>query len=156
MDRTVCLQCLYVKTLVSNVTILGDRAFKEVAKIKWGFPGGASDKESTCQCRRCKRWGFHPWVGKTCWRRDKLPTPVFLGFPGGSAGKESTCNAGELGSISGFDLWVGKIPWRRERLSTPVFWPGELYGLYSPWGSKESDTTERLSALLFFRARTQE
>jgi len=33
------------------------------------------------------------------WRRDRLPTPVFLGFPGGSAGKESTCNAGDLGSI---------------------------------------------------------
>ena len=25
------------------------------------------------------------------WRRDRLPTPVFLGFPGGSAGKESAC-----------------------------------------------------------------
>ena len=35
--------------------------------------------------------------------------------------------------------------WRRERLPTPVFWPGEFHGLYSPWGSKESDTTERLS-----------
>ena len=22
---------------------------------------------------------------------------------------------------------------------TPVFWPGEVYGLYSPWGHKESD-----------------
>ena len=43
-----------------------------------------------------------------------------------------------------FDPWVGKIPWRRERLPTPVFWPGEFHGLYSPWGLKESDTTERL------------
>ena len=33
-------------------------------------------------------------------------------------------------------------------ISTPptsVFWPGEFHGLYSPWGHKESDTTERLS-----------
>ena len=44
-----------------------------------------------------------------------------------------------------FDPWVGKIPWRRERLPTPVFWPGEFHGLYSPWGHKESDRTERLS-----------
>ena len=29
------------------------------------------------------------WVWKILWRRDRLPTPVFLGFPGGSAGKES-------------------------------------------------------------------
>ena len=42
----------------------------------------------------------------------------------------------------GFDPWVGKIPWRRERLPVPVFWPGEFRGLYSPWGHKESDTTE--------------
>ena len=41
--------------------------------------------------------------------------------------------------------WVGKIPWGRERLLTPVFWPGELHGLYSLWGRKEWDTTERLS-----------
>ena len=37
------------------------------------------------------------------------------------------------------------IPWRREQLPMPVFWPGEFHGLYSPWGRKESDTTERLS-----------
>ena len=35
------------------------------------------------------------------WRRDRLPTLVFLGFPCGSAGKESTCNVGDLGSIPG-------------------------------------------------------
>ena len=45
----------------------------------------------------------------------------------------------------GSDPWVGKIPWRRERLPTPLFWPGEVHGLHSPWGCKESDTTERLS-----------
>ena len=44
----------------------------------------------------------------------------------------------------GFDPWVGKIPWRRERLPTPVFWPGEIHGLYSPCGCKESDMTEWL------------
>ena len=42
----------------------------------------------------------------------------------------------------GFDPWVGKIPWERERPPTPVFWPGEFHELYSPWGCKESDTTE--------------
>ena len=40
---------------------------------------------------------------------------------------------------------LGRFPWRRERLPTPVFWPGEFHGLYSPWGCKESDTTEQLS-----------
>ena len=33
-------------------------------------------------------------------------------------------------------------------LLTPVFWPGEFHGMYSPWGRKESDTTEGLSLSL--------
>ena len=41
------------------------------------------------------------------------------------------------------------ILWRSERLPTLVFWPGEFHGLYSPWGRKESDTTERLSLTSF-------
>ena len=29
-----------------------------------GSPGGTSGKEPTCQCRKCWRQGFNPWVGK--------------------------------------------------------------------------------------------
>ena len=36
-------------------------------------------------------------------------------------------------------------PLKKGKATTPVFWPGEFHGLYSPWGHKESDTTERLS-----------
>ena len=43
-----------------------------------GFPGGTSGKEPACQCRRHKRRGFEPWVGKKPWRRAQQPTPVFL------------------------------------------------------------------------------
>ena len=32
---------------------------------------------------------FDSWVGKIPWRRDKLPTPVFLGFAGGSEDGET-------------------------------------------------------------------
>ena len=50
----------------------------------------------------------------------------------------------------GFDPWVGKIPWRREWQPTPIFLPRKFHGQrnlagYSPWGHKESDTTEGLS-----------
>ena len=41
-------------------------------------------------------------------------------------------------------------PWRRKWQSTPVFWPGEFHGLYSPWGHKELDMTERLPPSLTF------
>ena len=69
-----------------------------------GLPG-ASGKEPACQCRRHKRWGFSPWIGKIPWRRVWQPSPAFL--PGESHGQRSL-------------------------------------GGYSPWGRKESDTTERL------------
>ena len=35
-------------------------------------------KESTCQCRRRRRHGLHPWLGKILWRGKWQPTPVFL------------------------------------------------------------------------------
>ena len=50
--------------------------------------------------------------------------------------------------------WVQSLGWEdpleREWLPTLVFLPGEFHGQrslagYSPWGRKESDTTERLS-----------
>ena len=53
-------------------------------------------KKTHLQCRR--PW-FNSWVSKSHWRRDRLPTPVFLGFPFGSAGKQSTCDVGDLVSI---------------------------------------------------------
>ena len=37
-----------------------------------------SGEESTCQCRRCKRCGFDPRVGKIPWGRKWQPAPVFL------------------------------------------------------------------------------
>ena len=42
------------------------------------LPGGASGKESACQCRRRKRCGFHCQVRKIPCRRAWQPTPVFL------------------------------------------------------------------------------
>ena len=52
-----------------------------------GFPGGARDKEPTCQFRRHKRHEFDPWVGKIPWRREWQPTPAVL--PGESQAQRS-------------------------------------------------------------------
>ena len=43
-----------------------------------GSPDSASGKESACLCRRPKRSGFDPWVGKIPWSRKWQPTPLFL------------------------------------------------------------------------------
>ena len=56
-----------------------------VTELYW--TGGTSGKEPACQCRRRKRHGFDPWVGKIPWRRAWQPTPLFL--PGESHGQRS-------------------------------------------------------------------
>ena len=77
-------------------------------------------------------------------------------FPSGSEVKASACVFLEC-RRPGFDPWVRKIPWRRKWQPTPVFLPGEshagrsLVG-YSPWGRKESDTTERLHFHFHFQS----
>ena len=56
----------------------------------------------------------------------------------------------ELETNSLLEYQDQKISWRREWQPTPVFLPGESHGQrslvgYSPWGPKESDTTEQLT-----------
>ena len=68
-------------------------------------------------------------------------------LPCGSDGTASACNMGDLGSIPG----LGRRKWQ----PTPVFLPGKSHGQkslagYSPWGRKESDTTEQLHFTLFY------
>ena len=43
-----------------------------------GLPRWCNGKESVCQFRRLRRWGFNPWVGKIPWRKKRQPIPVFL------------------------------------------------------------------------------
>ena len=62
-----------------------------------GLPRWCSGKEPACRCRRHKRRGFDPWVGKIPWRRAWLPTPVFL--PGESHGQRS---------LAGYSPWGHK------------------------------------------------
>ena len=60
-----------------------------------------------------------------------------------------------LPAIQNTQVWsLSQIPSRREQQPTPVFLCGEFHGQrslvsYSPWGGKESDTTERLALSLF-------
>ena len=59
----------------------------------WGFPDGASGKESSCQCRRCKRCWFNPWAGKIPWSRKWQPLQYSClehPMPRGAWGLQST------------------------------------------------------------------
>ena len=105
----------------------------------YGVSQGAKCKEYTCQCRRYRRHGFYPWVGKIPWSRK------WLGFPGGSIDKESSCNAGDLGSIPGVGRSPGGGHGNPLQYSCLENHQGQrgLVG-YSPRGCKESDMTEWL------------
>ena len=111
--------------------------------------------------------------GTRCW--DLSVLVLSFGFADSSVGKETACNAEDpvlipgLGRSAGeglgyplqyswaslvaqlvknppamWETWVWSLGWedprRRKRLLTPVFWPGD---------HKESDTTVRLSLLLW-------
>ena len=71
------------------------------------------------------------------------------GFLGGSDRKESACSAADPGSIPG----SRRSPRKGNAEKTPVFLPGKFLeqrslAVYSPWGWKESDTTEQLTLSL--------
>ena len=78
---------------------------------------------------------------------------IFLwGFPGGSEGKASACNAGDPGLIPGLGRSPGEgnsNPLQYSCLENPMA-GGTWQATYSPWGHKESDTTEQLHFLSFF------
>ena len=63
------------------------------------LPRWCSGRESTCQCRRCRRRGLNPWVRKIPWSRKWQPTLVFLS--GKFHGQRS---------LVGYSLWSCKEP----------------------------------------------
>ena len=77
-------------------------------------------------------------------------------FSGGSGGEESTCNVGDLGPIPR----LGRSP--GERNSCPLQYSGleNLHGQrslvgYSPWSTKELDTTEQLSTKVIVKDKAR-
>ena len=102
-----------------------------VFKRKVGFPDSSVSKKSTCNAGNPT---LIPGSGRSAGKGIGYP----LQYSWSSLVDQLVKNPSAM-----WDTWVHPwigIPWRRERLPIPVFWPGELHGLYSPWGRKESDT----------------
>ena len=80
--------------------------------------------------------------------QNSLLVMIPMGFPSGSVVK----NPPAMQETQEMRVWsLGwEDPWRRAWQPTPVFLPGECHRQrslagYSPWGQKESDTTEWLT-----------
>jgi len=115
----------------------------EEGKHNTGFPGSWASKEFTCSAGDP---GSIPGSGRSPGEGIGYP----LQYPwdshgGGSNSKEYACNVGDEGSISG----LGRSPAGGHGNPLQYSWlenpmDRSLVG-YSPWGHKESNTTERLS-----------
>ena len=86
---------------------------------------------------------FNPFIVKVIiYMYDPM---ILLGFPGGSDGKGSTCNVGDPGSIPGLGRSPGGEHGNPLKYSLENPHGQRSLAGYSPWGHKESDTTEQLS-----------
>ena len=82
------------------------------------------------------------------------PLYTHWSFPGDTSGTSTSgtsCQCRRHNRLE-FDPWVRKIPWSRKWQPMSVFLPGKYHGQRSlvgcsPWGYKESETTERLSVI---------
>ena len=108
-----------------------------ISDVHLGFPDSSVGREFVCNIRDP---GLIPGSGRSARERTGYPRQ----YSWASLVAQLVKNLPAV-----WETWVWspdwKIPWRRERPPTPVFGPGEFHGLYSPWGHKESDTTEQLS-----------
>ena len=104
---------------------------------------------------RILEWVAFPFCSGSSPPRDRtLVSCTAAGFftepqeqpPGGTSGKDSACQCRRHKGRR-FPPWVGQSPSRRQWQPTPVLLPEKSHGRrslvgYSPWGHKESDTTE--------------
>ena len=118
-----------VAILTSNETFKKKSNTKDKEKFYDNIAINSSKRHNSLKCSCLLTVKFQAWINR--------------GFPCGSAGKESACNGGDLGSIPG----LGRSP--GEGKGYLLQYPGLENSMdYSPWGLKESDTTEQLSLSL--------
>ena len=76
-------------------------------------------KESSCQCRRCKRCGLDPWFGEIPWRRQWWYTPIIL---------PRKCHGHR--NMVGYSPWAHKELDTTERAHTHMQWKLWLSDMY--------------------------
>ena len=100
------------------------------------------------------------YSGLTCncgdilrYRDFSLPLDMLVYIPGDAVVKNLPTNVGDTRDASLIPALKQelpeKFPWSRKWQPTPIFLPGKSHGQrgllgYSPWGFKESDTTEQM------------
>ena len=154
-----------------DYTVHGALQARILEGLAFPFSRGSSQPRDPTQVSCIVGGFFTSWATREApkyWSGEPIPSPADLPDPGIKLGSPALQVDSHPLSYQGspissdlcfaffwlhctqmWETWVGslgwEIPWKRERLPTPVFRPGELHGLYSPWGCEELDTTEWLS-----------
>ena len=92
-----------------------------------GLPRWLSGKESACQCRKHRRHGFDPQVGKIPWRRKWQPAPIYS--PSKLHGQRS---------LVGYSPWGCKKSGTTERLTTQPHIEVYIRSVESPGSTKST------------------
>ena len=81
--------CIYVDVFSNSLTLTGSPTVSTLTLSTWNQHQVPQVRASqvvlvikknkpSCQCKRHKKCGFDPWVGKMPWRRAWQHTPIFL------------------------------------------------------------------------------
>ena len=89
-------------------------------------------KESACQCRKCRRHGFNPWIGKIPWGRKSNSTPT----------KESAFSFIDFQYFLIFSFLSGRKWQPASYLENSIDWGACLATVH---GITESDMTKQLN-----------
>ena len=85
-ERETEVLCVLLSESANKVALKSSQHLPSILIFK-GLPRWFCGKESTRQCRRCRKRGFSHWFGNIPWRRRRQPFPGFL--PGKSQGQAS-------------------------------------------------------------------
>ena len=109
--------------------------YRTASRRYWGFPDNSLGKESACNTG-------DPGSGRSPGKGIGYPLQCSWASLVAQLVKNPACNEGDLGSIPGLGRSSG------EEKGYPLQYSGLENSMDSPWGRKESDTTERLSLSL--------
>ena len=120
--------------LILIILVITNSAYWALCLVRLGFPHISVGKESACNAGDPSSI---PWSGRFSGEGIGYP----LQYSWASLVAQLVKNLPAM-----WETWVLSLGWEDppEKGKASVFWPGEFHEL-SPWGHKESDTTERLS-----------
>ena len=72
------MECLFIIKQKKITDSFKCMCLKHMFCTLYLLPGWHSGEEYTCQCRRCRKCRFDPYVRKIPWKRERELTPVFL------------------------------------------------------------------------------